>query len=567
MNRINSFCRIILIILFSTFLICNCSYKKDERLIKILILSGKNNHEWQKTTPVLFKTFEDSKLFRINITERPDTLTYNTLKGFDVIVSNWNTWPDNNIRLSREWENDFLKYVKEGSGVVSIHAGASSFYNWKEYHEIGIGRWGKETGHGLMKKAKVFQFDQSHPITKGLKDFYIMDEIWEKTDIYPGAKVLGSVLATDEKDGHVINEHVLFVNQVGKGRCFFIALGHDERAMLNSGFRTIILRATQWTANREIKTETPVDLKERSEPESNHFSWEQSDTTFGLLKNAETVWQYNFNNRFGKSYFHPVKVKNSTLTCFSPPDHPWHLGLWFSWKFINGINYWEYLNDFKSEKTGYKSAGITELQKIEIVKDSDFSADIKMQLSYHPTAEAPVMTEKRDIHVSHPFNDGSYFIDHENTFSAVNEDVVLDRTPIEGEPGGQSWGGYAGLSVRFNQDCTSPEIIVPSDSLTYKKNRWLYMGVNTLTGEKAGICMFQNLKFTTPTTSWYVINNPEIPFFYYSPAALFDGRIVLKKGEYLKLKYRIWVIPGKINTEEIESKYIDYVKNTSQNNM
>jgi type 1 glutamine amidotransferase len=563
MNRIKSYCWIILIIVFAAFSIFSCRDKKNERLIKILILSGKNNHEWQKTTPVLSKTFEDSKLFRINITERPDTLTYKTLKDFDVVVSNWNTWPDNNIRLSNEWENDFLKYVRKGGGVVSVHAGASSFYNWKEYHEIGIGRWGKETSHGLQKKAKVFQFDQANPITKGLKDFYITDEIWEKTDIYSGAKAIGYVLATDEKDGHVIKEPVLFVNKVGKGRCFFITLGHNERALLNSGFQTLLLRATQWTANRKISIEPPVDLRERTEPESNNFSWEQSDTTFGLMKNEEIIWQYNFNNRFGKSYFHPVTVKNSTLTCFSPPDHPWHLGLWFSWKFINGINYWEYLNDFKSEKTGYKSDGITELKKIDIIKNSDFSAGIKMKLSYHPTGEAPIMTEKRDIQVSHLFNDGSYFIDHENSFSTVNDDVVLDRTPIEGEPEGQSWGGYAGLSVRFNQDYTSPEIIVPTDSLTYRKNRWLYMGLNTLTGEKAGICIFQNQKFTTTTTSWYVINNPEIPFFYYSPAALFDGKIILKKGETLKLKYRIWIIPGKINKEEIESKYTEYVKNQS----
>ena len=75
------------------------------------------------------------------------------------------------------------------------------------------------------------------------------------------------------------------------------------------------------------------------------------------MNNSDIIWQYNFNNRFGKPYFHPVRVKNSTLTCVSPPDHPWHLGLWFSWKYINGVNYWEYLDDFKSEGTGYKSAG------------------------------------------------------------------------------------------------------------------------------------------------------------------------------------------------------------------
>jgi len=192
MNITRSFCREGLIIYFAAFIISSCSCKKDDRLINILILSGKNNHEWQKTTPVLLKIYEDSKLFRATVSERPDTLTYTMLKKFDVVVSNWNSWPDNDFRFSKAWEDDFLRYVKEGGGIVSVHAGASSFYSWKEYQGIGIGRWGKETHHGLQKKARVVQFNQGHPITRGIKDFYIVDEIWEKTDIYPGAQCLAS---------------------------------------------------------------------------------------------------------------------------------------------------------------------------------------------------------------------------------------------------------------------------------------------------------------------------------------------------------------------------------------
>jgi hypothetical protein len=219
------------------------------------------------------------------------------------------------------------------------------------------------------------------------------------------------------------------------------------------------------------------------------------------------------------------------------------------------------LNDFKSDKSGYKSAGITELQKIDINKKPDFSADIRMELQYHPIAGEAVMTEKRNIHVSSIFSNGSYFIDKEYIFNPLVDDVILDRTPIEGEPEGKVWGGYAGLSVRFNQDYTFTEIIVPTESEKFKKNDWLYMGFNTLTGETAGICILQNPKFTSATTSWYVINNPEIPFYYYSPAVLFDGKIILRKGQELHLKYRVWMLPGKTGKEDLLSKYNDYLKN------
>jgi type 1 glutamine amidotransferase len=566
MNYHNIFVRQIIVVLFALATFYGCTNTKKDGLIKVLILSGKNNHEWQKTTPVLVKMYKDSRLFRINVTEKPDTLTYDELKKFDVIVSNWNSWPDNDFRMTKVWEKGFMRYVREGGGAVFIHAGASSFYGWNEYHKIGIGRWGKETHHGEQIKGKVYGFDQTHPVTKGLRDFYTVDEIWEKADIYPGARTLASVTATDGKDGHLIDEQAVFVNHFGKGRSFFTTLGHNERAFLNSGLQTILLRATQWTARRQVTIDPPVCLKVIKTVEVNNFSWNQTDTTLSLMNNSEMIWQYNFRNRFGRPYFHPVTIRSSTLTCVSPPDHPWHVGLWFSWKFINGVNYWEYLNDFKSEETGYRSAGITELQKNEIIRNPDFSADIRMELQYHPADSGAVMTEKRNIHISQPLSDGSYFMDNEYIFNPVTDKVVLDRTPIEGEPQGMAWGGYAGLSIRFNQDFTSPEIIVPTDSANCKKDHWLYMGFNTITGEIAGICILQNPEFTTPTTSWYVINDSKVPFYYFSPAVLFDGRIILKKGNTLHLKYRVWILPGRAGKAALQAKYDEYLNDISRRN-
>ena len=207
------------------------------------------------------------------------------------------------------------------------------------------------------------------------------------------------------------------------------------------------------------------------------------------------------------------------------------------------------------------AAGITEILNYAIFRHPDFSADIRMDLNYHPADSNDVLTETRNIHISPPFSDGSYFIDHDCNFVPVVDKVVLDRTPIEGEPEGKSWGGYAGLSVRISQDYNFASVIAPTESEKYKKNDWIYMGFNTLSGETAGICIFRDMKFTTPTTSWYVINDPEIPFFYFSPAVLFDGSIILKKGQDLHLKYRTWIIPGNTGLEELQAKYDAYVNN------
>jgi hypothetical protein len=99
------------------------------------------------------------------------------------------------------------------------------------------------------------------------------------------------------------------------------------------------------------------------------------------------------------------------------------------------------------------------------------------------------------------------------------------------------------------------------DSTKLRKGFWLYMGFNTLTGEKAGLSILQHPKFTTVSSSWYMITDTNIPFYYYSPAVLFDHNIVLRKGQTLLLKYRIWMLPGTVSKEEMQGKYIQYLNN------
>ena len=550
-------CGLIAIPLFSKSPKSSSSPKDD--LIKVLIFSGKNNHEWQKTTPALIRIFKDSKLFTVTLTENPDTMSYTAFKRFKLIISNWNTWPDNKLRLSSQWENDFVRYVNEGGGVLSFHAGASSFYDWEAYHQIGIGRWGKETSHGPRTKGYLYRLDQNHPITRGMGDFFTMDEIWEKTDIYPGSTPIGSLSAKDEKDGHLIDVPAVFVNQTGNGRCFFTTLGHDERALLNSGMQTLLLRAAQWCARKEVTIEIPDDLKISKAGMKDKFSWNKTDSTLTLKNHSAIVWQYNYNNRFGKPYFHPLRVNQSDLTCVSPPDHPWHLGLWFSWKFINGINYWEYLKNYSSSETGFRSEGITEISDQKVATNPDFSSDIAMKINYHPLDGKVVLKEDRKLYISKVAADGSYYIDEDHLFSAMSDSVLLDRTPILGEPGGQSWGGYSGLSIRFNQDYTSPIVVSPVDSTNLRKGNWLYMGFNNLKGEKVGISILKNPGFTAGSTSWYVISDQNVPFYYYSPAVLFDHNILLKRGESIRLKYRIWMLPGEVSRNIVQQKYKEYL--------
>ncbi len=56
--------------------------------IRVLILTGRNNHNWKETTPMLQRTMEASGGFLVDTTVPPLGLTRENLNNYDVILSN-----------------------------------------------------------------------------------------------------------------------------------------------------------------------------------------------------------------------------------------------------------------------------------------------------------------------------------------------------------------------------------------------------------------------------------------------------------------------------------------------
>ena len=178
------------------------------------------------------------------------------------------------------------------------------------------------------------------------------------------------------------------------------------------------------------------------------YAWRQSDTSVALIDGVKTIWQLNYNKFHGKPYFYPLNTpEGQNLVWLRPRDHPWHYGLWFSWKFINSRNFWE--EDINTRESEGKST-ITEISK---TLSDNFSATVKIHLSYSPGGSIGILHEKRTISISAPDSQGNYFIDWDLCFTTEANTVVLDRTPPE-KLGGPTYGGYAGLSFRASQNMT-----------------------------------------------------------------------------------------------------------------
>lgn len=282
------------------------------------------------------------------------------------------------------------------------------------------------------------------------------------------------------------------------------------------------------------------------------YTWRQTDTSLALLNHDQAVWQLNFDKQKGKPYFHPVALTDGTeLTWLRPPDHPWHRGLWFSWKYINGLNYWE-----EDRRTGL-SEGRTELVDVKVTAGKDHSARFEMTLSYHPPGKPAVLTEKRLIGVSAPDRDGRYRIDWQSSFTASEKDVLLARTPILGEKDGKSWGGYAGLSARLAENASDCQVIDSQSrrnpQANKKHSRWLGFSFKTAAGKFGGIAMFDHPVNPRHPSPWYVITDE--PMRYFSPSFLYYKPYTLPAGKNLTLRYRILIHPGRTELELMEEEW------------
>ena len=87
-----------------------------------------------------------------------------------------------------------------------------------------------------------------------------------------------------------------------------------------------------------------------------------------LRKGEETIWEIHLDALEGKPFIAPMRLSDGRdAALLRPKDHVWHLGVWFSWKYLNGVNYWEP----SSGKTIIRSA---------VPRINEDSAEIKIQL-------------------------------------------------------------------------------------------------------------------------------------------------------------------------------------------
>jgi type 1 glutamine amidotransferase len=106
-----------------------------------------------------------------------------------------------------------------------LHAGGSLFYDWEEFHQLVGGTWEKGTFHPHMQSFSVSIADKEHPVTRGMSDFEIFDEPWQKlSNRNPDRRILATGVISKESKGTGAVEPFAFATEIRS----FVQYGHES---------------------------------------------------------------------------------------------------------------------------------------------------------------------------------------------------------------------------------------------------------------------------------------------------------------------------------------------------
>jgi len=152
---------------------------------------------------------------------------------------------------------NFLKLLGKGLGVVVWHHALADCQEWPEFEKIAGAKFWMGPGERDGKKVpasgtgwgdiKMHIADPNHPITKGMEDFVIADETYNKQTFVEGIHVL---VTTEDRRS---DKNVAWAHKYSGARVFGCQSGHDVKAWANPAFRRLMANGIRWVANRPTK--------------------------------------------------------------------------------------------------------------------------------------------------------------------------------------------------------------------------------------------------------------------------------------------------------------------------
>lgn len=132
-------------------------------------------------------------------------------------------------------------YVRRGHGLVTLHTAAGTNKASADFARLV----GSQIQSGVIEKHTAHVVDADHPITRGVADFEMDDEIHELT---PTAKYRTLIDAAMKGT----RQPLAYVKTEGDGRTVHLAHGHAIAGVSNPAWQEIVRRSVRWAIGSAV---------------------------------------------------------------------------------------------------------------------------------------------------------------------------------------------------------------------------------------------------------------------------------------------------------------------------
>ncbi len=205
---------------------------------KLLLVIGGVWHPFEQCAEIVTGLLTGTGRYTVEVTSDRDRLKKEAIRNFDGVL--FYTSSDS---LTREQETGLVEFVRAGGAFVGLHCATTVGKDNAAFIEMLGGRF---VSHGPLAEFPVNIVDREHPITARMIDFRVSDELY-LLDRFDPARV--NMLATAMWKG--APHPVAYTKDHGNGNVFYLALGHDERALTTPEFQKLVVRGTDWCFGRK----------------------------------------------------------------------------------------------------------------------------------------------------------------------------------------------------------------------------------------------------------------------------------------------------------------------------
>jgi type 1 glutamine amidotransferase len=223
----------------------------QQKKISVLVISGGHGFKHQPFYDVFDSipsiTYDTLVQPQANaLIASPEVNRYDVLVFYDLVDS-----------ITPAQQQSYISLLKKGASMIFLHHSLVSYQNWPEFiqivggqyhtHDVVVNGDTLKTSYEHDVSFPVKVENKKHPVTKGIPDFDIVDEVYGGVEILPQVKPLLST--TNPKS----MRYVAWVNHYGNSDVIYIQLGHGPSGYSNPNYRKLIRQAIEWSAKRSKK--------------------------------------------------------------------------------------------------------------------------------------------------------------------------------------------------------------------------------------------------------------------------------------------------------------------------